>query len=159
MRRLLLVIALCTFAVLAAIGLHHQTRKNSFTASAQTSCCTPPIDGFYDPWSGGNDVTVTISSAFTETERQAIIDAFQDLNVAGFINCSNVTFGGFLTGDSPVQVADNHFVGYDPAGTVAGFTVMNGAVGGRYAVTPVRSDSTRPYSRCTSSVYQRCNAA
>lgn len=83
---------------------------------AQTDCCNPPFDSTLPRFAPNSNVTVTISSAFTEAERQDIITAFQDWNVANATNGSNIVFSGFVVGESPVLAANNQFVGYDPNG-------------------------------------------
>ncbi len=91
------------------------SNKTSLTSvNAQISCCNPPVDTLSGKWTANTSVTVTISSAFTSTERQAIVDAFGAWNNNSVSNCSNVTFGGFLTGETPIRQPGNHFVAYDP---------------------------------------------
>lgn len=50
---------------------------NYSVSYAQISCCNPPLITPRIGWSKNATVTVTISSAFTESERQAIINAFE----------------------------------------------------------------------------------
>lgn len=84
--------------------------------SARSDCCNPPTFPLAAPrFARNSSVTVTISSAFTETERQSIITALGDWNTANASNGSGVTFVlPPLTGETPVLVSGNQFIGYDP---------------------------------------------
>lgn len=64
---------------------------------AQSSCCNPPLITPRIGWSKNSNITVTISSAFTESERQAIISAFETWNDNKLANCSNVTYSSYVT--------------------------------------------------------------
>ena len=111
---------LCFLMLAAFIGIGLLTlylTESSFNlASAQSECCDPPTwPPSYPRFARGSDVTVTISSAFTPTERQNIITALQDWNSANDTNGSGVTFlFPPLTGETPVLVSGNQFIGYDP---------------------------------------------
>lgn len=87
---------------------------NSLTgADPQLSCCDPPTyatvgTGNYNPtmpsFAPYSDVEVIVENTFTETERQAIEDAFEEWEAENTGNCTHVTFHGFQFGAYP-QIA------------------------------------------------------
>ncbi len=113
---------LCFLVLAAVIGIGllslHHAECSFFFASAQSEseCCNPPTYPLSAPrFARNSNVTVTISSVFTPTERQSIITALQDWNSANAANGSGVTFIlPPLTGETPVLASGNQFVGYDP---------------------------------------------
>lgn len=62
---------------------------------AQTGCTQPEWElpaNSPNRWQKNNNVTLRIDSAFTSTERQSILAAFDEWNSKKLENCSNVTF-------------------------------------------------------------------
>lgn len=110
----------CFFALVTFIGfgllILYLTSCFYDFVSAQSSCCSPPTYPLSSPrFAPNSSVTVTISSAFTATERQSIITALADWNTANAANGSGVMFDlPPLTGETPVLVSGNQFIGYDP---------------------------------------------
>lgn len=107
---------------------------------AQSQCCNPPT---LSPAAGkfpqNSDVVVTISSAFTDEERNDIIIAFSDWNGANESNGSGIHYTQFLTRDTPVQSGNNQFVGFDPDLTLAGQNHLSGVGNSFYATILRRS--------------------
>lgn len=71
---------LCFLVLAAVIGIGllslHHAECSFFFASAKSECCSPPTYPLSSPrFAPNSSVTVTISSAFTATERQSIITA------------------------------------------------------------------------------------
>jgi hypothetical protein len=83
---------------------------------AQTSCCDPArLSALAGKFPAGAHVTVTLSTALTEAERDDIIAGIQEWNSHNVTNQSAVVYGPFLIGDTPIHQANNQFVGYqDP---------------------------------------------
>lgn len=115
------------WAYLIAIGVIALVFMPSQTNS-QTGCCNPPT---YPPpaiakWTRFATVRVTISTAFTETERQAIEDAFLAWNGMGALNCSGVTFSGFdFSAAPPSTSVYTHWVQYQDVNGPAGNTSIS----------------------------------
>ncbi len=107
-----------TIAILVGSGLLTFYLAGCFFdfVSARSDCCNPPTFPLSAPrFARNTPVTVTISSAFTETERQSIITALGNWNTANAANGSGVTFVlPPLTGETPVRANGNQFIGYDP---------------------------------------------
>ncbi len=99
---------------------------------AQIGCCYPPINPpTTSKWNKGATVTVTISTDFTSTERDAIAAAFRDWNYVKGTNCSGVTFVGFQFSATPPSGSANnvHWVFYGGAGPTAGQTDARSGTG------------------------------
>ena len=96
--------------------------------SGQLGCCDPPAFPVgYAHFAPNSPVTVTISSAFTPTEREDIISAFQDWNSHRTVNGTNIEFGPFLTGETPILQSGHQFVGYDATSTAGAVNRVNSA--------------------------------
>ena len=103
------------------------------TVLAQTTNCPPlwfPLS-YTNRWAKYNTVRLRIDSAFTETERQSIIAAFNEWNDNRTLNCSYVTFD---TNSNNIEIADeqatseseitlSHWVGFDPS-TPSGYEAL-----------------------------------
>ena len=116
---------------------------------AQIICCNPPTSPLGTArWSKGATVTVTISTDFTPTERDAIVTAFQAWNNFRSTNCSGVTFVGFQSSaTAPSPSANNvHWVYYGGVGPTAGQTDARSGTGYVNAKTvlysSIRSNNT-----------------
>lgn len=130
--RLFFITTLSFLLVIFAYDLLHGS------VVAEPICCDPhTTTPGSAKWNQGAQVTVTISNDFTDTERQAIEDAFVDWNNNKTLNCSNVTFTGFQFSETaPAVTALNvHWVWYNPGGTDAGRTNMSGNAFGSQAIT------------------------
>ena len=98
----------------------------TFKATSQTPCCDPPLaNPAAAKWNQYAQVAVTIDTQFTQTERDKIVESFQDWNVAAPINCSHVTFSGFLPSSTPPQPGSNnvHWVTYRDVFSYRGIAV------------------------------------
>ncbi len=128
---------LCALAILIGVGFlvfYFPGFVLNFV-SAQIECCNPPTFPPSIPrFAQNSTVSVTISSAFTPTETQNIIAALQDWNAVNASNGSGVVFGlPPQTGETPVQVNGNQFIGYDP-NPGGGINYINSSSpGGAYA--------------------------
>ncbi len=115
---------------------------------AQSGCCNPPAAPRGTPkWPRFVSVSVTISTVFTETERQAIAGAFLAWNSENFANCTGVIFSGFQFRDNPPNGAINaHWVQYNPRMGVAGVTAANSNnSGGVWAITTLSNAIRQGY--------------
>ncbi len=90
--------------------------KKSVIQAQSSTCCNPtPLNPAAAKFPAYAHVTVTISSALTADERDDIISGITDWNDNNVLNETYITYGPFLTGETPIEEANNQFVGYqDP---------------------------------------------
>ncbi len=142
-RTLPLHVRASTLTFIGLIGIVALLFQSAQTYS-QIGCCNP--SPYSTPtaakWPRFATVRVTISTAFTETERQAIVDAFLDWNSANTLNCSGVTFTDFSFSATPPPENSTytHWVKYqnnitNPAGQTfistdpRAYTILTGSIG------------------------------
>jgi hypothetical protein len=102
----------------------------SWSAYAQSTCCTPPtLSPSAARWHQNSAVTVRISNTFTNEEREDIIAGFQAWNSENANNGSGVTFTTLEIGEAEAtsNSPNTQFVGYNPNLAVAGVNVVEGA--------------------------------
>lgn len=91
MKKILIISSVWIIAFLGLVILHNYFFTRQITVFAQTPVC-PTTYNNNARWVKNNNVRLRIHSAFTATERQSIIDAFNEWNNNRVVNCSNVTF-------------------------------------------------------------------
>lgn len=76
-------------------------------------CCDPArFDVTAPKFPAGAHVTVTMSTALTSEERADIISGFEDWNRENVTNQSAIVYGPYILGETPIQTANQQFVGY-----------------------------------------------
>lgn len=115
MKNLFLIISIWATVFLNLTILHKIVFNQQQIVFAQTQIC-PTTYNNDARWVKGNSVRLRIHSAFTDTERQSIISAFNEWNNNRISNCSNVTFDttNIVIADaqvtSPLELPLTHWV-------------------------------------------------
>ena len=120
--------------ILAALLLLRNFVSLPPRVEAQFSCCYPPLNPpAAAKWPKYYTVTVTIeggSDGLTETERQAVEDAFRAWNASQAADCTQVVFTGFQFGADPGRTDKVFWVEFrDEEGDPGITNITQGSVG------------------------------